>query len=56
MQEKRHSADYDPYGKFTKSEVIADIRVVEQAANAFLKQSAKDRRAFCAWVLFKRRK
>lgn len=56
MQEKRHSADYDPHERFTKSEVLADIAFVTQAISDFEAEDAKDRRAFCALVLFKNRK
>lgn len=56
LQEKRHAADYDPHCKLTKSEVMADIAVVEQAIADFEAEDAKDRRAFCAFILFKNRK
>lgn len=55
MQEKRHAADYDPHERLTKSEVMADIALVEQAISDFEGSDAKDRRAFCAFVLFKKR-
>lgn len=55
MQEKRHAADYDPHGHFTKSEVLADIALVAQAISDFESEDAKDRRAFCAFTLFKSR-
>lgn len=55
MQEKRHSADYDPHESFTKSEVLADIALVEQAISDFESADAKDRRAFCAFTLFQKR-
>lgn len=55
MQSKRHSADYDPAARFAKSEVIQDIASVEAAIKAFRAESVKDRRAFCAFVLFKKR-
>lgn len=55
MQEKRHTADYDPHARFTKTEVLADIALVTQAISDFENEDAKDRRAFCAFVLFKRR-
>lgn len=55
MQKKRHDADYDPYAKFTKSEVKADIALVKQAITDFEAQSTKDRRAFCVHILFKHR-
>ncbi len=55
MQTKRHSADYDPTARFTKSEVVQDIATVRQAIEAFNGQPRKDRIAFCAFVLFKKR-
>ncbi len=55
MQGKRHAADYDPHPHFTKSEVLADIALVRQAINDFEQEDAKDRRAFCAFLLFTRR-
>jgi len=55
MQEKRHSADYDPFMQFTKSEVSADIVSVKIAIARFKLASTKDRRAFCAYVLLKDR-
>lgn len=53
MQEKRHLADYDPTIRLTKSEVTTDIALSEQAIKDFKIQPIKDRRAFCAYVLFK---
>ena len=55
MQTKRVSADYDPTSRFTKSEVAQDIATVRQAIQAFNAQSVKDRRAFCTFVIFRRR-
>ena len=55
MQEKRHLADYDPDARFTKSGVNDDIALVELALRDFASTTAKDRRAFCAYILFKRR-
>lgn len=55
MQDKRHSADYDPHAKFTKSEVLNDLALVSKAIADFEACDAKDRRAFCAYVLFKPR-
>ena len=55
LQDKRHSADYDPFARFVKSSVLADIELVEQALIDFKAESIKDRRAFCAYVLFKKR-
>lgn len=55
MQEKRHAADYDPSIRLTKSEVVADIKTANEPILEFLKVPAKDRRAFSAHVLFKKR-
>jgi hypothetical protein len=55
LQSKRHGADYDPSARFKKSEVRQDISTAQQAISDFNKVSVKDRRAFCAFVLFKRR-
>ena len=55
MQEKRHSADYDPLAKFTKSEVLQDLILVEKAIKDFHNEDKKDRRAFCVAMLFKYR-
>jgi disulfide oxidoreductase YuzD len=55
LQKKRHDADYDPFSKFTKTEVLQDIATVEQAIFDFGNVNTKDRRAFCAFVLFKKR-
>lgn len=55
MQKKRHAADYDPSTRFVKSEVAADIVVVEEAVGKFKTASIKERRAFCAYVLLRLR-
>jgi hypothetical protein len=56
LQEKRHEADYDPHRKFTKSEVKQDIATARQAILDYQKENMKDRRAFCVWVLLKKRR
>jgi hypothetical protein len=56
MQLKRHSADYDPYAKFYKSEVLNDKASVDAAIRAFEVCDVKDRRAFASWVLMKKRR
>ncbi len=55
MQEKRHRADYDPHEKSYKSTVTADVQAVEAIMTDFGRAPLKDRRAFAAWVLFKKR-
>jgi len=54
MQEKRHQADYDPAAIFAKSEVFHDVAVTAQAIRDYKSIRAKHRRAFCAYVLFKK--
>ncbi len=56
MQLKRHNADYDPYARFYKSEVLNDRSTVESAIKAFNACDAKDLRAFASWVLMRRRR
>ena len=55
LQEKRHSADYDPLSSFSKLEVISDIAATRQTIKSFRSVHIKDRRAFAAFVLFKTR-
>ena len=56
MQQKRHDADYNPYAKFYKSDVLTDIGSVEVVIAGLLASPVKDRRAFASWVLFKNTK
>lgn len=53
MQAKRHSADYDPNIRFTKSAVKQDVASVRQVIEDFAKVPIKHRRAFCVWTLLK---
>ncbi len=55
LQLKRHEAEYDPFSRFTKSGVEQDIDMVERVIANFSAAPIKDRRAFCAFVLFKKR-
>ena len=55
MQEKRHRADYDPDQKFFKSEVLQDVGLCEDVIDRFMKAPKKDRQAFAAYCLFKKR-
>ena len=55
LQVDRHAADYDPFAKFTKADVLASIAAAEVAIKAFTKTPIKDRRAFAAWVAMKSR-
>ena len=56
LQVKRHEADYNPLAKFTKLAVRLDIVLANQAIEAFQAASVSDRRAFCAWTIFKQPK
>jgi hypothetical protein len=56
MQSKRHDADYDPFAQLTKSAVTADVQLIEKALASFKKAPLSDRRAFCAFVLFRERR
>lgn len=55
MQAKRHNADYDPYEKFIKSDVINDIDIAAIVINDLKSVSQKDKKAFCTLVMFKSR-
>lgn len=55
LQIKRHDADYDPIARLTKSAVIEDVKTARRVISAFALAPIKDRRAFCAFVLFKKR-
>lgn len=55
LQERRHSADYDPSFKLARSEVENDINVAEASINKLDSVEVKDRRAFAAYVLLKQR-
>ncbi|MBC6436689.1 MAG: hypothetical protein GDA52_00810 [Rhodobacteraceae bacterium] len=56
LQQKRHSADYDPHARFTRTEVDTDIDVAERVIKGFDLVSLKDRRAFAAWTAMKTRR
>ena len=53
MQSRRHEADYDPLARFTKIEVVSDVDRVSQAIADFDRLDNRDKRAFCAHVLFR---
>ena len=55
VQDARNSADYDPHKIFSKSAVENYIKRAESAMKNFKCAKEKDRRAFCAHVLFKTR-
>lgn len=53
-QTKRERAAYDPDERVFKSSVLADIATAADAVRKLEDAAAKDRRAFAAFVLFKR--
>jgi len=55
LQEKRHAADYDPFSRFTLTEVNTSIDAAEAAIRKFQKTPIRDRRAFAAWTTMKNR-
>ncbi len=56
LQEKRHESDYDPFVSFLRSDVEEAITLAETAISLIDKQNMElaDRRAFAAWVLFRK--
>ena len=49
-QAKRHAADYDPFYRVARSEVLADVMAAESAIKKLKASRLKDRRALAAWV------
>ena len=56
MQRKRHRADYDPEGRWHKSEVAEDIEDAEKIIDRFEQTPMRDRRAFAVYVLLRNRR
>ncbi len=55
MQQKRHRADYDPYLRLTKSEVLQDIAECERAILRFSAAPIQDRRRFILYLVLRSR-
>ena len=55
MQHKRQMADYDPYGRWHKSEVAEDIDAAADIVARFERVPVQDRRAFAVYVLLRSR-
>jgi hypothetical protein len=55
MQEERHSADYDPWVRYTRTEVIGLIGTVDQTIKDFKSSARPDRLAFATLVLLRKR-
>ena len=56
MQHKRHRADYDPDGRWRKSEVAEDIDSAADIIDQFERAPVQDRRSFAVYVLLRSRK
>jgi hypothetical protein len=56
FQSARHNADYDPFAEFAADDVAALISEAEGAIDALRSAPEPDRRAFCAYVLFRDRR
>jgi uncharacterized protein (UPF0332 family) len=56
MQEKRHSADYNPDARYTQADVLLLIRNAEQAIASLKGEPRKDRRAFAVSVLMQKKR
>jgi hypothetical protein len=55
LQKKRHDADYDPFSSLKRSSVVSDLDAAEVTIREFKRSRVKDKRAFAAFVLFKKR-
>jgi len=53
LQKKRHEADYDPFGQFSKKVVREHIDTAERVMAGFKGAGVVERRAFCVWVLLR---
>ncbi len=56
MQRRRHTADYDPDAKFSRSNVIQFIDDTEGVITRFETVDTRDRRAFAVFVLLRNRR
>ena|SRR6266481_8262627 len=52
LQEKRHSADYDPLVRMTSSDALLAVRLARSAAARFKGASARRRNAFLTFLVF----
>jgi len=55
MQDKRHSADYDPTYRLAKSEVETDIEAARIVIAGFNAAPSRHKRAFSTMVFFGKR-
>ncbi len=55
LQSQRHSADYDPYARFSRANVMRLIEATGEAIARFENAAAVDRRSFAIHVLLRLR-
>jgi hypothetical protein len=55
MQDARHKADYDPFVRYSRADVLLMITEVESALKGFKSTPKSDRTAFSGLVLLKKR-
>lgn len=55
LQERRHSADYDPSTRLTRADALQGIALAERAVADLRATARKDRKAFAVLLLFRRR-
>ena len=55
LQEKRHQADYDPFSKFTRHDVLTATDAAVVAIEKLQASNFKDKRAFAAWTVMRNR-
>ena len=56
LQSQRHSADYDPYARFSRPNVMRLIETTGEAIARFENAAAADRRSFAIHVLLRLRR
>lgn len=54
-QERRHEADYDPFSRFTRHDVLTAIAAANTAIGKLKSSNIKDRRAFAVWTAMQSR-
>ena len=55
LQDARHSADYDPHARFTRTEALQWTARAEAAIAKLRSSSRRERKAFIVHLLFKKR-
>lgn len=56
LQSQRHSADYDPYARFSRANVMGLIEATGEAMTRFENAAAADRRSFAIHILLRLRR